>query len=305
MKNMEEMRQCFERQALSKPDYIDGMYNHFHSQLFSYASWLQKTNVARIEVTDGKVVMTSRDNGVKIVCPKFDKRVAPIEILNFGDYELVDSNMIMKLVKPDACALDIGANMGWYDPNVSIYAFEPIESTYLALQENVRVNELNNIKTFNFGFSSEEKTLEFYFYPGGSGNASSANLSNRPDVKKVSCNVKVLDKTSTMLNFPKVDFIKCDVEGAELFVFQGALKLLAKDKPIVFTEMLRKWADKFDYHPNEIIELFHGLGYQCFTADTEGKLRASGLMDELTQETNFFFLHEVQHALEINQLLAK
>ena len=104
---------------------------------------------------------------------------------------------------------------------------------------------------------------------------------------------------------PKIDFIKCDVEGAELFVFQGALKLLAQDKPIVFTEMLRKWAAKFDYHPNQIIELFQGLGYQCFTADAEGKLRAFGLMDDQTQETNFFFLHKTQHAHEIKELLVK
>lgn len=312
MKNMEEMRQCFENQTLSKPDYIDEMYNDFHSKLFSYASWLQKTNVARIEITDEKVIMTSRDNGIKIICPEFDKRVAPVEILNFGDYELTDSNMIMKLVKPNTHVLDIGANMGWYalniakkNPDVNVYAFEPIDSTYLALQENVRINELDNIKTFNFGFSSEEKTLEFYFYPSGSGNASSANLSGRSDVKKVTCDVKVLDDTSTRLNLPKIDFIKCDVEGAELFVFQGALKPLAQDKPIVFTEMLRKWAAKFDYHPNQIIELFQGLGYQCFTADAEGKLRAFGLMDDQTQETNFFFLHKTQHAHEIKELLVK
>ncbi|RWW91273.1 hypothetical protein BHE74_00000146 [Ensete ventricosum] len=287
------------------------MYNDFHSQLFSYASWLQGTNISRIEISDGKVLMVSRDHGVKIICPELDKRVAPIEILNFGNYELTDSAMIMKLVKSNACVLDIGANMGWYalniakqNPNATVYAFEPIGSTYLALQENVRINELNNIKTYNFGFSSEEKTLDFYFYPGGSGNASSANLSGRSDVEKVTCDVKVLDDTSTTLELPKVDFIKCDVEGAELFVFQGALKLLAKDKPIVFTEMLRKWAAKFDYHPNEIINLFRSLGYQCFTAEAGGTLVKFGLMDEQTQETNFFFLHETQHAIEINELLA-
>jgi len=273
MRHIEEMRQSFE-----KHDYIDGMYNNFHSKLFSYASWLPQTNIARIEI-GGEVVMTSRDNGLKIICPKFDQRVAPIEILKFGDYEATHSNMIMRLVKPNSCILDIGANIGWYalniakqNPNAKIYAFEPIKYTYLALEKNIKLNNLTNIKSFNFCFSSEEKTLEFYFYPEGSGSASLANLSGRPDIEKITRDVKVIDKFSTTLNLPKIDFIKCDVERAELFVLKGALTLLGKDKSVVFTEMLRKWAAKFNYHPNEIIELFRELGYKCFTANKKGQL---------------------------------
>lgn len=312
MKSMESTQKSFIDGVVSKPDYINEMYDGFHSQLFAYAQWLQGTNVSKIEVSDGKVVMTSRDNGVKIVCPQFDKRVAPIEILNFGQYELVDSNMILELVVPGSCVLDIGANMGWYALNIAklqpetvVHAFEPLISTYAVLSENVRLNGLGNIRTYNFGFSSEKQDLEFFFYPEGSGNASSANLSDRDDVQKVICHVQVLDQTVPELGLPKIDFIKCDVEGAELFVFQGGMQLLANDKPIVFTEMLRKWAAKFNYHPNEIIDLFTTLGYQCFTASADKKLHAFGRMDELTQETNFFFLHKEQHASVISDLLAE
>ena len=35
----------------------------------------------------------------------------------------------------------------------------------------------------------------------------------------------------------KVDFIKCDVEGAELLVFTGGIKSIEKYKPIIFAEM--------------------------------------------------------------------
>lgn len=311
MKSMSSTQESFINGACSKPDYINEMYDDFHSQLFTYAEWLAGTNVERIEISDGKVVMTSRDNGVKIVCPKFDKRVAPVEILNFGEYELVDSNMILELVEPGSCVLDIGANMGWYalniaklQPDTTVHAFEPLLSTYAALTENVRMNALSNIHTYNFGFSSKKQDLEFFFYPEGSGNASSANLSDRDDVQMVICHVEVLDEALTELKLPKVDFIKCDVEGAELFVFKGGLRTLAQDKPVVFTEMLRKWAAKFDYHPNEIIDLFVSLGYQCFTASVDKKLHKFGHMDEKTQETNFFFLHEEQHAAVIKRLLA-
>jgi hypothetical protein len=64
--------------------------------------------------------------------------------------------------------------------------------------------------------------------------------------------------------------------------------------------MLRKWSAKFHYHPNEIIELLAGLGYRCFTVKAE-RLVKFAKMDEATLETNFFFLHNNQHAAEIGQ----
>ncbi|WP_342228107.1 FkbM family methyltransferase [Rickettsiella endosymbiont of Rhagonycha lignosa] len=53
----------------------------------------------------------------------------------------------------------------------------------------------------------------------------------------------------------KLDFIKCDVEGAELTIYTGGINVIREHKAIIFTEMLRKWSVKFNYHPNDIIAL--------------------------------------------------
>ena len=95
-----------------------------------------------------------------------------------------------------------------------------------------------------------------------------------------------------------MDFIKCDVEGAELLVFKGGRQSIERDKPIVFAELLRKWSAKFNYHPNEVLELFRDLGYLCFSVKN-GRLAEFSLMDEATLETNFFFLHRQEHADKI------
>ena len=251
-----ETRNEFLSGRITKPDYIETMYQSHHAMLFDYAGYIKQTNIASIEITDDLVVMTSRDNGVKMICPPGDYRVAPVEALNFLEYEPADSAMIMRLVSPETCVLDVGANMGWYSINIAktfpsckIHAFEPIPKTYSYLEQNIKLNQLRNIISYPFGLSSERKDLTFYFYPEGSGNASAANLSERTDAELITCHVERLDdfvKTSNL----HVDFIKCDVEGAELFVFQGAEKTLQQDKPIVFTEMLRKWAAKFGYQPS-------------------------------------------------------
>lgn len=303
-----DTRRAFLDGHMAKPEFIRAMFEQHHAKLFDYADYLQQTNIAAIEILDGQVVMTSRDNAVKMICPPGDYRAAPIETLNFLEYEPTDSDMIMQLVLPDSCVLDIGANMGWYAINIAkaqpssvVHAFEPIPNTYYLLVKNVNLNELNNVVTHNFGFSDEEKDLTFFFFPEGSGNASSANLSEREDIEKIVCHVEVLDVAASRLNFPRVDFIKCDVEGAELFVFRGGKKLLERDKPIVFSEMLRKWSAKFEYHPNQIIGLFADLGYRCFTVKGE-KLVEFFSMDEETVETNFFFLHSIKHAEKIKSL---
>lgn len=293
---------------ISKPEFIQTMYQLHHSKLFEYADYMKHTNIASIEIFDDELIMTSRDKGVKIICPLGDYRVAPIEALNFLDYETTDSAMIMQLVSPEDCVIDIGANMGWYSINIAknyplskVHAFEPIPKTYSFFERNVKLNRLVNITTQNFGLSNERKDITFYFYPEGGVNASSANLSERADAELITCHVERLDDyvSDNKLN---VDFIKCDVEGAELFAFQGGKETLQRSRPIVFTEMLRKWAAKFNYHPNEIIALFSSFGYQCFYADGMFLKKLVAMTDE-TLETNFFFLHSEKHAVQIATFL--
>ncbi len=302
-----DTRNRFLEGKIAKPEFIPAMYQEHHSKLFDYARYLKQTNIASIEIMDDAVIMTSRDKGVKMICPPGDYRVAPIEALNFLDYETNDSAMIMRLVSPNDTVIDIGANMGWYSINIAktypqtkVHAFEPIPKTYAFLEKNIELNRVTNISTHHFGLSDERKDLTFFYYPEGSGNASSANVSERADAELVTCHVERLDEF-VKANELQVDFIKCDVEGAELFAFRGAVETLKKDKPIVFTEMLRKWAAKFNYHPNEIITLFSQLGYRCFYTDGQ-ILRELAEMTDSTVETNFFFLHSIRHADKIDEL---
>jgi FkbM family methyltransferase len=304
---LDEIRAQFLAGALAKPDYIDRMHEQ-HAALFGYAAYLAKTDIAAIEISDGQVVMRSRTDGVRIACDPDDKRIAPIEILNFLDYEKTDSEMIFRLVKDGDSILDIGANIGWYSislakryPGCRIQAFEPIPKTFAYLQRNIALNGVGNITVNNHGFSNKADTLTFFYYPTGSGNASSAKLADVAGVEEIRCKVLPLDDYMQG-QAGGVDFIKCDVEGAELLVFQGATGTLARHQPIVFSEMLRKWSAKFGYHPNDIIALFKGLGYRCFAAHG-ARLAEVDTITEDTVETNFFFLHGGKHAAAIQSLL--
>lgn len=297
--NMQQLKQDFFSGKVPKAEYIKRMHD-FHQSLFDYADFIGTTDIASIEITAQGVVMTTRERGIRLLCDPVDHRIVPMEILNFGQYEKEECDMILNLIDENATVYDIGGNFGWYSLNiaktrdVNIYAFEPVPKTFGFLQKNVALNGFQNIHCFNFGFSDCERDLTFYYYPEGSGNASSANLSEGDNVETITCRVRTLD------DFVKeqqtsVDFIKCDVEGAELLVFMGGRETISRHRPIIFAELLRKWAAKFSYHPNAVIELLQGIDYRCFVI-REGKLLEFFNVDDQTMETNFFFLHAQKHA---------
>lgn len=284
---------------IDKKSYIEKMYSS-HDVLFQYSEMLKDRDIQKIEITDNCVQFTTREQGIKLLSARYDQRMAPIEILNFKRYEPEDHSMINGLVQDNDVVFDIGGNIGFYSialskskKGLTVHAFEPIPKTYETLVANARMNGVD-INIHNIGLSNENNRLSFFFYKEGSGNASAAIMDDSRETVEVKCSVEKLDDFFPKTGLDKLDFIKCDVEGAELFAFQGGVETIKKHKPIVFTEMLRKWAAKFDYHPNDIINLFHSEGYKCYFS-SDGKLTVLEYMDEDTIQTNFFFLHSTKH----------
>ncbi len=307
--SLEELKENFRRGTISKADYIREMHKT-HKILFDYSRFMKNTDISEIKILDDKIIMTTRENGIKMISDVNDERIIPIEILNFNFYENEEFKMLLRLIGENDIIFDIGANIGWYSINIAklrpkckIYAFEPIPKTYALLIENIALNESKNISTFNFGFSNENTFITFYYNPKLSGNSSIQNLSHSDCIEEIKATVKKIDDYVRESKI-SIDFIKCDVEGAELFVFKGGADTIKRDKPIVFTEMLRKWCKPFNYHPNDIIKMFNSMNYKCFSIKGSF-LKEFNTMTEETVETNFIFLHTVKHKKIIENFVLK
>lgn len=308
--NLIKTQQNYKDGILDKADYIEAMYKNHHQNLFDFQKFINTTDINKIEITQDDIIFDCGEHGIKIVGVEKDFRLAPIEILNFSKYEPEETQMMLNLLPKGAAIFDIGANVGWYsflfsanDPSSTIFSFEPIPKTFDNLKKNFKLNKPLNISIFDYGLSNQNTDLNFYYYPEGSGNASSVNVSERENIITITSKVKRLDDCIEALT-PSLDFIKCDVEGAELLVFQGGINTLKNHQPIVFSEILRKWSKKFNYHPNDIINLFQEIGYRCFVVK-KNKLSSIEIVDDDTIETNYFFLHKEKHQHLINQFNIK
>jgi FkbM family methyltransferase len=251
------------------------------------------------------------DERVRLYCPENEARVAPIEVMNFNHYEPVETHVIDLLTANARNILDVGANIGLYAvrfakrlPQARIYAFEPMPTSHQFLQRNVAANAVGDrVSCFNYGLSENSGTVEFFISPAAGTNASLLNVAGAQDARRVVGLTLTLDQWAANQTVAP-DFIKCDVEGAELLVMRGGRGTLAQYQPIVFAELLRKWSKPFGYHPNDVLAFFVELGYRCLAVGETGARDIAEVTDD-TPETNYAFLHDQRHTDLIQRLLAK
>ncbi|MDP3705967.1 MAG: FkbM family methyltransferase [Legionellaceae bacterium] len=304
------MKKKFQNGDIDKHQYMQEIFQ-YHKNLFDYPQFLIDSPIQKIEISKEKVLFHIEDKGdlIKLYCDGRDAYSLPLIYMNLLETESNERRIINELINHDDVVFDIGANIGWYSislmlkkKDISVFSFEPIPSSYQLLKENLEINKLNTSNIFNFGLSDENKKVKFFFDVEYAMASSMADLRGSVKTEFVECDTKRLDDfVNSTPNLNRLDFIKCDVEGAELLVFKGGLKTIEKYKPIVLFEMLRKWSAKFNYHPNDIINLFKELDYECFAIGNKA-IRKLTYVDEETVETNYLCLEKNKHKELINNL---
>ncbi len=193
-------------------------------------------------------------------------------ILYSGQYH--DENIFMtgQFLKPGSTILDIGANIGLYAcayaqvyQNLSpqIYAIEALKNNYLQLQDNISRNNFSNIMPFNLAMGNKAGTLTITL-PSEDfvGNAVGDNINTESgEGIKSEVPMVTLDSFAKDNNIDSCDFIKIDIEGAELFVFEGGMEFLKKTRPVIQTEYNRHWVESLGKSFSDFYKLFNDLDY--------------------------------------------
>jgi hypothetical protein len=93
--------------------------------------------------------------------------------------------------------------------------------------------------------------------------------------------VRRLDDILAETEISKVDFLKVDVEGAELSVLYGALKLLHREsRPAMLVEVQDVRTRRWGYAAREILQFLARMDYEWFAIAAHGKLLPVSCQEE-------------------------
>ena len=149
--------------------------------------------------------------------------------------------------RSDGMVLDVGANTGFYSLLAArvpgqrhIIAWEPMPDIRGVLLRNIAANRLRKTVTVIGGGVSDKAGQATLFIPdprhGRLETSASLNPAFKPHVRTIQIAVTPLD--DLLSHRHRVGVIKIDVEGHEAAVLRGALRLIARDRPVVFIEIL-------------------------------------------------------------------
>lgn len=200
-----------------------------------------------------------------------------------GGFENVERSFVERLLQPGMAVLDIGAHHGFYTLLASrkvgaqgkVLAIEasPREREKLGL--HLRINRCKNVQVESRALGDANGEARLYLVEAGQ---SGCNSLRKPGTSEVSESVPIrvarLDDILRDHQFEKVDFIKLDVEGAELSVLQGAPELLhRRPRPVILAEVQDSRTTPWGYEAREIIRCLVAAGYLWFRPLASGGLQ--------------------------------
>jgi FkbM family methyltransferase len=152
-----------------------------------------------------------------------------------GSYEYNKQLIFTNTIKKGSVVYDIGAHAGFYTllaseltgPNGKVISFEPSSKNIGYLREHLKLNRCSNVQVIEKIVIDKSGTV--FFDEGANSYYGHVSPEGLTEVTTTS-----LDDIVSKGDIPPPDYIKIDVEGAEMSVLSGAKKMLRDFSPVVF-----------------------------------------------------------------------
>jgi FkbM family methyltransferase len=189
----------------------------------------------------------------------------------FGDYdERREADLISRVLAPGEVFWDVGANLGYFtllaaaclNHTGQVVAFEPGPSAYACLTGNIAHNPFANILTLPAAVSDREGEATLYSVAGHPDGRANLFRAGADQTEATSVRTVTLDGWRQQQKLAGPDFIKMDVEGAELSALTGARETLAASDPLLLVEMKEAIFQSLGMERAAIEDLLSQLGYR-------------------------------------------
>lgn len=222
-----------------------------------------------------------------------------------------------EVVRPGDICLHFGGSDGRHSfllsklvgPTGKVHVYEPSKYSYAIMTRLLRWHGLRNVTPHNaaIGASDGEMILSVPRKMSGhigraygvvtdrGGSASDEKLAtgNKTEFIDQPTAVVALDSLMKKENLPRVDFIRCDVEGAEIRLIEGGRATLERDLPSLLIEIHPFSLQRnFGSSAEAVRDYFTGLGYRMWQLnDDNAHMFESTQIDPKRRWKDYFLIH--------------
>lgn len=221
----------------------------------------------RTEVKDGRRFWVNLTTGMQET------------VFFLGEFEKAITKIAASLIRKGDVCLDVGANFGWYTTlfythagdEGAVHSFEPVPATFRELKRNFELlGSPENVFINNLAVGDREGTVSINVFEDLPTGHASLSSQGRSDAAVFECRMVTLDSYMEAQGAREVNFVKVDIEGAELMFLNGAKTLFRQDvPPIILMEMALQTTSNFGYVPNDLIEFINSQAEYDFYAVNE------------------------------------
>lgn len=224
-----------------------------------------------------------------ITFPMRDGSIMSLDLRSFteqrsffsGEYDGGIIQIISNILKPGSTVLDIGANIGFYSialgqklqklsSGSKLWAFEPVKSNFDRLVNLVEINNLENtVYPIRTALGNQEGEIQLQQLNKSTGSTTGNAVWVKqvlPDQIKPNCSSPItkLDTFVKKHNITACNFIKVDIEGAELEFLQGGIDFITTTRPIIYAEFEPFWVNEFGYSFLDVAKLAKDWDYSLY-----------------------------------------
>lgn len=231
---------------------------------------------------------------------KFFLKKSPVAFSKNHRYDILTKKIIQQYCHVHSNCIDVGAHKGEVTdlflklcPQGMHFSFEPIPFLFENFKKKYAF--IKNCKFFEIALSDEKGISSFNYVIS---NPAYSGLKKRTYDRKNEKDITIEVHTDTLdhcvPSYIKIDFIKIDVEGAEMKVLQGGKKILAKDHPIIVFEFGIGGSDFYGTTPQLLYSFFKELNYEIFLLENflskKNSLSLGDLEEQFLNRKNYYFV---------------
>lgn len=180
---------------------------------------------------------------------------------------------ILEHTSHDFVFYDLGANIGIFTlffakHGKEVVAFEPFPNNCKVLLDNIKRNNLHNVRLHDIALSDRNGTAPLFFpdYADNdtstSGLASLGKVTTPHDTASITVDLLTLDSAVEKYDLPLPNAIKIDIEGAEYTALIGMKETLKKSRADLFIEVHPEQIEALGASQQKLYNTLSEYGYK-------------------------------------------